>query len=232
VIGTTEAVKSSEREAQETREPTCALVCRFLSRNNTRPSLLICFPKTSLKLQEMANMTGISIFALLVMSAACLVAVKGDVVQLTDSTFTDKVRTSALSSNLCGFLQFPSVLCVCMCVFGFLFFLDPCCREEEERGNRNRQIFGFRSVCIIRRIGVLECCVFFREARVIYMVLNRLDFSVASLFFSGAIFPGISSIFAVSGRLSPVCSFREREEPLLLWKAGQIVECLVVLRWL
>jgi hypothetical protein len=177
-------------------------------------------------------MTGISIFALLVMSAACLVAVKGDVVQLTDSTFTDKVRTSALSSNLCGFLQFPSVLCVCMCVFGFLFFLDPCCREEEERGNRNRQIFGFRSVCIIRRIGVLECCVFFREARVIYMVLNRLDFSVASLFFSGAIFPGISSIFAVSGRLSPVCSFREREEPLLLWKAGQIVECLVVLRWL
>jgi protein disulfide-isomerase-like protein len=40
----------------------------------------------------MANMTGISIFALLVMSAACLVAVKGDVVQLTDSTFTDKVK--------------------------------------------------------------------------------------------------------------------------------------------
>ncbi len=175
-------------------------------------------------------MRGISIFAFLVMSAACLVAVKGDVVELTDSTFTDKVRTSALSSNLCGFLQFPSVVCVC--VFGFLFFLDPCCREEEERGNRNRQNFGFRSVCIIRRIGALECRVFFREARVIYMVWNRLDFSVTSLFFSGAIFAGMSSIFAVSGLLSPVCSFREREEPLLLWKARQIVECLVVLRWL
>jgi protein disulfide-isomerase-like protein len=40
----------------------------------------------------MANMRGISIFALLVMSAACLVAVKGDVVELTDSTFTDKVK--------------------------------------------------------------------------------------------------------------------------------------------
>ncbi len=78
----------------------------------------------------------------------------------------------------------------------------------------------------------MEFCVFFREARVIYMVLNRLDFSVASFFFSGAIFAGISSIFAVSGRLSPVCSFQEREEPLLLWKARQIVECLVVLRWL
>ncbi len=82
------------------------------------------------------------------------------------------------------------------------------------------------------RIGALECCVFFREARVIDVVLNRLDFSIASLFCSGAIFAGISSILAVSGRLSPVCSFREREEPLLLWKARQIVECLVVLRWL
>lgn len=132
-------------------------------------------------------MRGISIFALLVMSAACLVAVKGDVVELTDSTFTDKVRASALSSNLCGFLQFPSVLCVC---FGFLFFLDPCCREEEERGNRNRKKFGFRSVCIIRTIGVLDCCVFFREARVIYMVLNRLDFSVASFFFFRSDFSG------------------------------------------
>jgi hypothetical protein len=51
-----------------------------------------------------------------------LVAVKGDVVELTDSTFTDKVRTSALSSNLCGFLQFPSVLCVCVCVRVLAFF--------------------------------------------------------------------------------------------------------------
>jgi hypothetical protein len=52
-----------------------------------------------------------------------LVAVKGDVVELTDSTFTDKVRTSALSSNLCGFLQFPSIVCVCVCVCFWLSFL-------------------------------------------------------------------------------------------------------------
>jgi hypothetical protein len=65
-------------------------------------------------------MRGISIFAFLVMSAACLVAVKGDVVELTDSTFTDKVCPSVLSSNLFDFVQFPSVVCVCVFLAFFL----------------------------------------------------------------------------------------------------------------
>jgi hypothetical protein len=92
----------------------------------------------------MANMRGISIFSLLVVSAACLVAVKGDVVELTDSTFTDKVRASALSSNLCGFLQFPSVLCV------FLAFFSSWILAAGKRK---------RGETVIDKISVSEVCV-------------------------------------------------------------------------
>jgi hypothetical protein len=91
-------------------------------------------------------MRGISIFAFLVMSAACLVAVKGDVVELTDSTFTDKVRTSALSSNLCGFLQFPSVVCVCV----FLAFFSSWILVAGKRK---------RGETVIDKISVSEVCV-------------------------------------------------------------------------